>query len=458
MKTRILSTIFTVVSITGAALAQRGVNTHVVTMVRDDTGRPVQGASVRFFGPFGSSFRRADYASSTDRSGISDQTVMEGRYLVYAFTDNFGSAISTYDANDRSGVNRLDMRLRPTRRPTIQVVLMSEDRNEPIGGANIEIFTDGIRRRDNIRSNSNGITPYDIPGSTRGGRFDLVISSRDFETVTKSLNFRPRSDTGTILYYVQMRRKNGFEQRDGSDRRGKYTLDGMIRTSNKDREEVGGLVTINVGLLYAGGRADPTRGHSVVTIKRPDGSTILDQSSNIDLPLNEYANRNYDIRPNMAGTYTVSVRAEGEDRSSWNGRYSFVVHPRSRGNGDRSDSDENVTRGDFVGNADIETDDRLIESHILSITLSDGNRNNDNVKGWLAPRRGDGFHMSFKGSYDYNRGRLDAVGTMVDRTDKRWDIRLTGSPDRNGRIQARLSVRATDNSYDKTFSFTISKQ
>ena len=457
MKIRLLSTIVTVASITGVALAQRGVTTHIVTTVRDDTGRPVQGASVKFFGPFGTSFRRADYTSSTDRSGVSDQSVLEGRYLVYASTDNLGSQISTYDANDRSGVNRLDMRLRPTRRPTIQVVLMSEDRNEPIGGANIEVFTNETGRRDTIRSNSNGITPYDIPGSIRGGRFDLVISSREFDTVTKTLNFRPRTETGTILYYVQMRRKTGYEPRTGLDRRGQYTLDGMIRTSNKDREEVGGLVTINVGLLYSGGRASSTRGHSVVTVTRPDGSTILDQSSNMDLSLNEYANRNYDIRPNMAGTYTVSVRADGEDRSTWNGRYTFIVHPRSRGNNDRSDSDIRITRGDFVGNADIEADNRSIASHILSITLSDNNRDIENVKGWLSPRRGEGFHMSFKGSFDYNRGRLDAVGTMVDRPDKRWDIRLTGSPDRNGQIDARLSIRATDNSYNKTFSFTISK-
>ena len=377
---------------------------------------------------------------------------------MYVEGEGRGSAIATLDANDRSGVNRLDMKLRPTRQPVIQFVLMSEDRNEPIGGANIEVISNETGRRTSMRSNGNGITPYDVMRSDRSSRFDVSVTSRDFDTVVKTINFRPRSSTDNTLYYVQMRRKTGLEPRGNQDRRGRYTLDGMIRTTNKDREEVGGLVTVNVGLLYAGGRADMTRGHSVVTITRPDGSTILEQSANVDMYLNEYASRNYEIRPNMVGTYNVSVRADGEENSHWTGRYSFVVHQRSRGNNDRSDSDLGLTDGDFLGNGDIEMDNREIASHILSITLTDRNRQNENIKGWLAPRRGEGFHITFKGSYDYSRGRLDAVGTMADRSDKRWDIRLTGSPDRNGKIDARLSIRAIDDSYNKTFSFTIAKR
>jgi hypothetical protein len=383
---------------------------------------------------------------------------MEGRYLIFAYDERLGSQIATIDANDRSGVNRVELRLRPTRRPTIQVVLMSEDTNEPIGGANIEVINNETGRRENLRSNGNGITAYDLAGSNRGGRFDLAISSRDFDTVTKSLNFRPRTNSDTTLFYVQMRRRTGLSPRDsGQIIHGRYTLDGMIRTSNKDREEVGELVTINVGLVYGGGNALRTRGRSSVTITRPDGSTILNQNDNVDLSLNEYANSRYDIRPDRAGTYTVTVRADGEDNTHWTGRYNFVVHDRGRGNNDRVDSNIPVSPGDYLGIADLQMDNRNIQSHQISITVMD-TRNSENIKGWLAPRRGEGFHITFKGSFDYSRNRLDATGTMQDRDDKRWDIRLTGSPDRNGKIAARLTVRATDNSYNQTFNFTLDKR
>lgn len=383
---------------------------------------------------------------------------MSGRYLIYAYDSYRGSAVTTYDANDRSGTNRLDMHLRPTRRPTIQVVLMSEDRNEPIGNADIEVFTNETGRRDNIRSNSSGLTPFDIPGSTRGGRFDLTISSRDFDTVYKTLNFRAKSDTDVMVYYVQMRRKTWRQPRNDRPTHDRYQLDGMIRTSNKDREEVGGLVTINVGLMYSGGQALNTRGREVVTITRPDGSTILNESTSVDLRLNEYANRSYDIRPDREGTYTVSVRADGEDSTHWTGRYTFVVHRRSQGNNDRAGADLSMTPGDYLGNADIEMDNREIRSHQISITLIDGARDRDNVKGWMSPRQSDGFSITFKGTFDYHNGVLDATGTLNDRTDKRWDIRLTGRPDRNGRCNARLVIRATDNSYNRSFNFILAKR
>ena len=77
MKIRFLSTLAILASMTGAALAQRGVSTHIVTTVKDDSGRPVQGASVRLFGPFGYSSRRNDYSTSADRSGVADQTVVD---------------------------------------------------------------------------------------------------------------------------------------------------------------------------------------------------------------------------------------------------------------------------------------------------------------------------------------------------------------------------------------------
>ena len=444
MKIRLISTFVIIASLASVALAQRGISTHIITNVRDDMGRTVQGATVRVFGPFGYTSRRNDFSSSTDRSGVADQSVLEGRYLVFAYDDRLGSNIKTVDANDRSGINQVDLQLRPTRRPTIQVVLMSDDTNEPIGGANIEVICNETGRRDDLRSNSNGITPYDIPGSIRGGRFDVAISSRDYDTVTRSLSFRPRSDSGTMVYYVQLHRKTATSARPGlSFDRNRYTLDGLI--------------TINVGLQYGGGTASRTRGRSTVTVTQPDGSRILNQTDDIDLPLNQYSSNLYDIRLDRAGTYTVTVRADGENNSHWTGRYTFVVYERGRGNNDRVGSDVAVTRGDYIATSDIQLDNRNVQSHQIQITLVD-TRNVENIKGWLAPRRGEGFHITFKGSFDYSRNRLDATGTMQDRNDKRWDIRLTGSPDRNGKIAARLTVRALDNSYNQTFNFTLAKR
>ena len=458
MKIRLISALFTISAVTGLALAQRAGNTRVIATVRDSSGQLVSGASVKFFGPFRGQARNSNFTNSTGRNGEAEQSLPSGRYLVFASDDSRGSAISTYDVSDRSGTSLLDVRLKSTRRPTIQFVLMSEDRNEPISNANIEVFTNETGKRDNFKSRGNGITSYEIPGSLSGGRYEVAISSNDFDTVTKTLNFRPRTDTSSMIYYVQMRRRTGLQPRTGPQSHGRYSLDGMIRTTNKDREEVGGLVTIDVGLLYSGGTVPVTKGHSVVTITRPDGSTIVNESSQHDLGLNQYSRKEYDVRPNMAGVYTVIVKADGEDNTRWTGKYTFNVHPRGRNNSDQAGSNLGVVRGDYIGRADIETDNGVVNSHSLSITLKGGNRNTFDVKGWLAPNRENGFSISFEGTYDVSKDRLDAKGTMPGRNDKKWDIRITGSPDRNGRLDVRVNVRALDNSFNRTYSYLLTKQ
>ena len=459
MKNRFLSTILALATVTGMATAQRGYTTRVNTLVRDGSGQPVQGATVKFFGPFGNRERQTTTSDSTGRNGQSDITLTPGRYLVTATNDDRGIASTTFDVTDRSEFAHLDMRLHTTRRPTIQFVLMSDDRNEPVANADIEVFSDETGRRDTVRMR-NGIGVYDVPGSGRGGRFDVSIMSNDFDTVNKTITFRPRTDTSSLVYYLQLRHKSGLRDRDNQPSRHYGKLDGMIRMSNKNRIQSGDLATVNVGLLMSETRNERGTCISTVNITAPNGSGISSDAKNVALSLNEYTTTQYDVHTSMPGTYTVSVSAimvssSGVQDSRWDGRFTFNVQPS---NGRGSDSNTVVTRGDYVGAADLETDNRSISSHTMSLTISGGNRNSDRIKGWLAPKRGSGFHIEFEGTYDLTSGRVDGTGTMLDRSDKRWDIRVSGSPDRDGRIRIRLDVKDRDGSYNKTFSYLLTRK
>ena len=459
MKIRFFSTILAFATITGIATAQRGYTTRVNTLVRDGSGQPVQGATVKFFGPFGNRERQTTTSDSTGRNGQSDMTLTPGRYLVTATNDDRGIASTTFDVTDRSEFAHLDMRLHTTRRPTIQFVLMSDDRFEPITNADIEVFTSETGRRDNVRMR-NGLSVYEIPGSTQGGRFDVSIMSPDFDTVNKTINFRPRTDTSSMVYYLQMRHKSGLRDRDNQPSRNYGKLDGMIRLTNKNRIQAGDLVTVNVGLLLSETRNERGTCISTVNITAPNGTGISSDAKNVSLSLNEYANNQYDVRTSMPGTYAVSVSAimvsqSGVQSSRWDGRFTFNVQP---GNGRGTDSNTVVSRGDYVGASDLETDNRSISSHTMSLTITGGNRNSDRIKGWLAPKRGSGFHMEFEGTYDLTSGRIDGTGTMLDRNDKRWDIRVSGSPDRDGRLRIRLDVKDRDGSYNRTFSYLLTRK
>jgi hypothetical protein len=285
-----------------------------------------------------------------------------------------------------------------------------------------------------------------------GGRFELAVTSRDFDTVTKTLNFRPRTDTSNTVVYIQMRRKTGLRNDNGTKYQRGFKLDGLIRLTNKDRNEAGDMVPVYVGLLMSDTQNLRGQGSANIEVLAPNGSRVYSKSQSVELLLNEYASSTHDVRTTIPGVYTVVVSATGQDSNRWDGKFTFNVQPRS---GNRANPDHQFGRGDYLGMADIETDNRSITSHELSVTLTRGVKNSDDVKGWLEPRRGSGFRISFKGTYDLNLSSLKAIGTMDDRSDKRWEILLTGSPDRNGKISARLSIRALDNSYNRTFNFTM---
>jgi hypothetical protein len=459
MKITLLSAVLMVASIAGVATAA---DTRVITMVRDNSGIPVQGASLKFYGPFGVSNRRSDISTFTGRNGDSDKMFAPGKYLVFASDNTRGNDSRTFEVNSRGGLTTLDLKLRTTRRPTIQFIIMSDDLNEPVGGANIEIENRQTGKRDSLRSSGSGITPFEVPNGFSGGRFDIRVSSNDFDTTNVNVGFTPSTDTSSAIAYVQLRRKTGIRgnSNPGSQSKDQSKLDGLIRLPNKDRIEAGDVVSVNVGLLLSKGYSESSQCISTVNISGPSGAGVLSDSRNVKLTLNDYAFNTYDISARVAGTYTVSVSAvmtngSGVQNSRWDGKFTFNVHPR---NGNSSSSNLLMDRGDYLGISDIEMDNRDIRSHTLSLSLSKGSRNLDNIKGWLAPKTGFGFNIRFEGTYDQSNGRLDARGTMSDRDDKKWDIRLSGSPDRTGRLALKLSIRALDNSYNRSVSYTLAKK
>ncbi len=462
MKIRLLSTLATVVTVTGIVNAHYRADARVITMVRDNSGVPIQGASLKFFGPFGVANRRSEMSTFTGRNGESDKMMSPGSYLVIASHNERGIVSRTFDVSSRGSVTSLDLRLRTTRRPTIQFVVMSDDRNEPISNANIEVVNRETGKRDNLRSNGSGLTPYELVNRSNGGRFDVRISSADYDTTNLNVSFSANTDTSSSVAYVQLRRKTGLSVPPNSSYQSKDQpkIDGVIRLTNKDRIEAGDVVPINIGLYLSKGFYERSQCIATVNITGPNGSGVLSDSRTIKFVLNEYTMTKYDISTKVPGTYTVTVKATMPNGSRdldsrWDGKFTFNVHAQS---GSSKNSGMLMDRGSYIGNSDIEMDNKDIKSHILSLSVSKGPRNLDTVKGWLSPKAGSGFHMLFEGSFDQSNGRLDAKGTMTDREDKRWDIRLTGSPDRTGRMALKLSVRALDNSYNRSFSYTLAKQ
>ena len=460
MKIRIISSVLALASVVSVAQAIHRADTRVITMVRDNSGQPVQGASVKFFGPFGVGNRRSEMSTFTGRNGESDKMMTPGRYLVFASDNERGIDSRTFDVSNRSSTSTLEMRLKSTRQPTIQFVVMSDDRNEPISNATLEITNRTTGRRDSLKSRGNGLTPYELSRESNGGRYDVMITSADFDTVNMNVNFSPVSNSSSIVSYVQLRRKTGLrnDPRPNSRSNEVPNIDGMIRLTKKDRIEAGDPVSVSVGLVLSKGTNLYSQCISTVNISGPNGAGILSDSRNVKLTLNEYANSTYDILPRVAGTYTVSVSAvivngNGVQNSRWDGKFTFNVQGESR-----NSANLNMDRGDYFGTSDIELDNRDIKSHMLSLSLAKSSRGPDNVKGWLTPKNGSGFRIEFKGLFDQSTGRLDAKGTMMDRSDKRWDIQATGSTDRLGRQSVKVVIRALDNSYNRTYNFVLAKK
>ena len=108
----------------------------------------------------------------------------------------------------------------------------------------------------------------------------------------------------------------------------KLKLDGMIRMINRDRIVVGNTSTISVNLVYSGGTNLKSAGAATVEIKDPNGNRVYVDTYSTPLPLNEYAEKRIDIKPKMAGKYTVTVNATGEGKSKWTGEFSFVANSK----------------------------------------------------------------------------------------------------------------------------------
>jgi hypothetical protein len=339
---------------------------------------------------------------------------------------------------------------------------MSDDRNEPVSSANIEVVNRETGKRDTLRSSGSGLTQYELANRSNGGKFEVRISSADFDTTNVNVSFSANTDTSSSIAYIQLRRKTGLSGGPNSSNQSKDQpkIDGVIRLTNKDRIEAGDVVPINVGLYLSKGFFERSQCNSTVNISGPNGSGLLSDARTIKFVLNEYTMTTYDFSPKVPGTYTVTVVAtmpngSRDQKSRWDGKFTFNVHGQSAGS---KNSGMVMDRGSYLGNSDIEMDNKDIKSHILSLSVSKGSRNLDTIKGWLSPKAGSGFHMLFEGSFDQTNGRLDAKGTMTDREDKRWEIRLTGSPDRTGRMAVKLAIRALDNSYNRTFNYTLAKQ
>lgn len=227
-------------------------------------------------------------------------------------------------------------------------------------------------------------------------------------------------------------------------------LSGDIRLSS-GRVKLGDTVTADIGAFYKDSTANRASANVSVRVTGPSGRVVASDDYRADMVLNTYSRKKFEIRTSESGTHTVKVTVTSNGMKTWSDQKTFSVDRRP---GDQSPAVD----GTYSGNANVITLEGANRSHSLTIRLRGSSRNGTmDVDGSLGPGQFEGFHISFDGTFDVNRKTLDATGRVNDDTNKRWDVRLTGSMNNAGRLILDLSIRSNDNRYNRKVRFELSK-
>lgn len=227
-------------------------------------------------------------------------------------------------------------------------------------------------------------------------------------------------------------------------------LSGDIRLSS-GRVKLGDTVTADIGAFYKDTTANRASANVSVRVTGPSGRVVASDDYRADMVLNTYSRKKFEIRTSESGTHTVKVTVTSNGMKTWSDQKTFSV--------DRRSGDQNpAVDGTYSGNGNVITLEGANRSHSLTIRLRRSSRNGTmDVDGSLGPGQFEGFHISFDGTFDVNRKTLDATGRVNDDTNKRWDVRLTGSMNNAGRLILDLSIRSNDNRYNRKVRFELSK-
>jgi len=354
--------------------------------------------------------------------------------------DNANSTVRSSDRTDQFVVFNLKRRASDR---AVVIRAIDSDSRSPISRAKVTFETNDRDDTRTATTDSNGTV------SIRLGRravYNVTIESSSYRTVTERIDLQ-RPDTNTFNRTYELRRGNNNGGGGPINSRG-AKLNGDIRFK-KGRFKSGEVATADVGVYYTEGQIERMSANVSVKVYGPSGRVAASDDYRQDLDINGTKRKGLDIRTSEAGTYTVRVTASGNGLRTWTADKTFTV--------DREQAGPEIAEGIYNGTIDLITLVGPSRSHTISMKVSKKNGGLYDVVGNLGPGRFEGFHIQFKGTYDVNRRSLSAVGELVDKTDKRWDIKVTGGLNNAGRMELELSIRALDNSYNRRAKTQMNK-
>lgn len=417
-------------------LSQNTSEKILVCVRSDDTNEPINGASVRV----DSNGRPQNF---TTRSGgfttIPTQVNPNSRYNIEVSHPDYevaSNSVRSSTRNDQFVV--FNLRRRTGDRAVVIRTIDSTSRS-PISRARVKFESMDRQETRTATTDSNGTVSVRL---SRRALYKITIEESSHQTMTDRIDLqRPESSTFNKTYEL---RRDG----NGGEVRGQARLDGNIRLT-KGRFKSGEVATADIGVYYSEGPSDRMSANISVKVYGPSGRVVASDNYRQDLDINGTKRKSLDIRTSEPGTYSIRVTATGNNMRTWNGEKTFSV--------DREQAGPEIAEGIYNGKIDLITLTGPTRSHTISMKVSRKSGSYYDVVGNLGPGRFEGFHIQFKGTYDVSRRSLSATGELVDKTDKRWDIKVTGGLNSAGRMEVELTIRATDNTYNRRAKTQMTK-
>ena len=216
-------------------------------------------------------------------------------------------------------------------------------------------------------------------------------------------------------------------------------LDGMIRMANRERLEVGDVAPIRVRLMHTGGTSGKTLAKVTVIVTTPTGATLNQGTREVQVPFNEYIDANFDFLFPVAGNYKVTATATGDNGSKWTGSFSFTTFSKTTTQV-RGPVAPTLETGTYESKVDVRMPGGSTVSHILSLTFSKGRQNKLQIKGWMAPVKGDGYHFQITGTWDGVSRNITPIGHGTDVSDQKRDLALSLNQRSNNSLSGDITI------------------
>ncbi|MBI1334628.1 MAG: hypothetical protein GC165_17295 [Armatimonadetes bacterium] len=398
----------------------------------DDTNEPIRGAQAEI--TLGNATVAKRYLSGSNGLAIIPiDNAPNARTSVSVSANGFETYTAGVITNFRRDTVAVFNLKRTTLERMVMVRTMDSSGRNPISRARVTFEADDRSESKTVTTDSSGNASVRL---TKKAVYTVTVDGGGQSRVTEKLDLR-NSSSSVIDKTYRLRGTTGNPSGTNFDMK----LSGDIRMKG-GKIKMDETVSADIGVYYTGGRNETMPASVSVRVLGPSGRVVASDSYRLNLEINGTTRKSLDIRTNEAGVYTIEVTATGNGMKDWSATKKFTV--------DRERADLNAKiDGTYAGTIDVVNLAGDKVAHTASIKLSNSRSNLMDVSGYLAPGRNEGFHITFKGTYDRARQSLSAVGELVDKSNRRWDIRLTGKVDSAGRLDLSLSIREIGGNYNR---------